>query len=348
MDLGSNVSGELECSVCMGRCQDPTRPTSCTHVFCRSCLTQSLRIRPHCPFCRAPADEKLIFPATDVLPLTVPATDTRRDSRSEVRERLRRHGAAPPLLDPFAAVSSRRVSPNIQDLLRRLGESVEASQNAPSAAPRDPPAPLVLPAPPPVIQALPQTPPQVPPRGASRARRFPFFALPTAPSNQAPVAPPLITAPVMSLPLPTLPNTGGPLDPLPQDYLSSPSSASSSSSDEEYMDDDFSEIDILQLTHSSSAQTLFNCPYCQEGGLDELGLLLHCNANHRADPRSVVCPICVSLPHGDPTYHSVNFIGHMNRRHRYYNTDFMDVNQSESINEQAAILASYNSLIQNQ
>lgn len=346
MDLGSNVSGELECSVCKGCCQDPTRPTSCTHVFCRSCLTQSLRIRPHCPFCRAPADEKLIFPATDVLPFTGPATDTRRDSRREVRERLRRYGAATPLRDSFAAVSSRRVSPNIQDLLRRLGESVEASQNAPSAAPRDPPAPLVLPAPPPVIQAPPQTPPRVPPRAASWARRFPLFAPPTVLSNQAPAAPPLSTAPVMSLPLPTLPNTGGALAPPLQDYLSSPSSASSSS-DEEYMDDDFSDIDILQLTRSSSAQMLFNCPYCQEGGLDELGLLLHCNANHRADPRSVVCPICVSLPHGDPTYHSVNFIGHINRRHRYYNADFLDVNQSESINEQAAILASYNSLIEN-
>lgn len=113
------------------------------------------------------------------------------------------------------------------------------------------------------------------------------------------------------------------------------------------MDDILLDYEMEQSQHVSPVELLFSCPYCQEGGMDELGLLDHCNTNHRADPRRVVCPICVSLPHGDPTYQSADFIGHINLRHRYYNQDFMDVTQNEGINEQAVLLASYNSLVQN-
>ncbi|XP_069046916.1 E3 ubiquitin-protein ligase RNF166 isoform X2 [Lepisosteus oculatus] len=67
----------------------------------------------------------------------------------------------------------------------------------------------------------------------------------------------------------------------------------------------------------------FQCPYCEEAGLDELDLLDHCNENHLRDTRRVVCPICSALPHGDPTYQSRNFIGHLILRHGFYMEDFM-------------------------
>ncbi|KAK1795899.1 hypothetical protein P4O66_009005 [Electrophorus voltai] len=84
----------------------------------------------------------------------------------------------------------------------------------------------------------------------------------------------------------------------------------------------------------------FHCPYCQQGGLDDLDLRDHCNANHLTDARYVVCPVCVSLPHGNQEYHSRDFIGHLNLRHCYYIEDVTNIYQSDDINMQAAILMS--------
>ncbi|XP_028659301.1 E3 ubiquitin-protein ligase RNF166-like [Erpetoichthys calabaricus] len=90
----------------------------------------------------------------------------------------------------------------------------------------------------------------------------------------------------------------------------------------------------------------FQCPYCNEDGLNEPSLTWHCNESHRNDTRRVVCPICASMPHGDPSYQSRNFLGHLNLRHSFYVQDFVDISQDDAINEQAILLASYNSCIQ--
>ena len=44
---------------------------------------------------------------------------------------------------------------------------------------------------------------------------------------------------------------------------------------------------ILSVSPSTAVRT-FSCPYCEDGGLDELDLLEHCNQNHHQDRRSVV------------------------------------------------------------
>ncbi|XP_066545753.1 uncharacterized protein rnf125 [Amia ocellicauda] len=103
---------------------------------------------------------------------------------------------------------------------------------------------------------------------------------------------------------------------------------------------------IMMPASGSVPVMTFTCPYCEETGLNELDLLDHCNENHYSDNRPVVCPICVVLPHGNPSYHSRNFIGHINLRHSYYTEDFMDLRHDDTINEQSAILASYNELVQ--
>ncbi|KAJ8376843.1 hypothetical protein SKAU_G00074230 [Synaphobranchus kaupii] len=346
---GVDGPAEFECPICREAFTDPTRPSTCSHVFCRSCLTQSLMVRPHCPLCRALANELLIIPAADVLATMRQTTDTPRAPCSEVRSRIRARGWALPMLDPFATVRSRRVSANIQERLRRLNAASEAHQNVVPATPPppDPPAPPTRP----TLLTLPTLAATVPvpprPRQAAptpRPRRT--MSNLTWPSIHIPVlSPPTNTTPLWPPPPPTPPNSGGAMALLPQDYFSSPSS--SSSSDDEFVDDLLFDYEMRQLTRRSSVELVFNCPYCQESGLDELGLLAHCNTNHREDPRHVVCPICVSLPHTDPTYVSVDFIGHINRRHRYYNSDFMDMTKNDALNQQEAILASYNSLVQN-
>ncbi|XP_060772065.1 E3 ubiquitin-protein ligase RNF138 [Neoarius graeffei] len=85
----------------------------------------------------------------------------------------------------------------------------------------------------------------------------------------------------------------------------------------------------------------YDCPYCQEGGLDDLDLRDHCNNNHLNDPRQVVCPVCVSLPHGNPLYTSRNFIGHLNLRHSYYIDDITNIYQNDDVNLQDALLRSW-------
>ncbi|TSK58117.1 Meprin A subunit beta [Bagarius yarrelli] len=83
----------------------------------------------------------------------------------------------------------------------------------------------------------------------------------------------------------------------------------------------------------------YNCPYCPVGGLDDLELRDHCNNNHLNDRRQVVCPVCVSLPHGNPTYYSQDFMGHINLRHSYYIDNITNAQQSDYVNMQEAIMS---------
>ncbi|XP_076132624.1 E3 ubiquitin-protein ligase RNF138 [Alosa pseudoharengus] len=86
---------------------------------------------------------------------------------------------------------------------------------------------------------------------------------------------------------------------------------------------------------------VFACPYCQQGGMDELDLRDHCNTHHQNNPTPVVCPVCMAQPHGDENYYSRNFIGHLNLRHSYYSEDITNTHQSDAMNMQAAILESF-------
>ncbi|CAB1332154.1 unnamed protein product [Coregonus sp. 'balchen'] len=65
---GLQTTFEDECPICMSTLTDPHHPAACSHVFCRLCLTCSLKWLPHCPVCRAKARVDDIMPAgaTDV------------------------------------------------------------------------------------------------------------------------------------------------------------------------------------------------------------------------------------------------------------------------------------------
>ncbi|KAI1889199.1 hypothetical protein AGOR_G00176660 [Albula goreensis] len=303
---------QSKCAVCRGSFQDPSRPSSCRHVFC------SLDVPAHTG---APA---------------VSATAHQRQGWA--------------LLGMCQASTAR--SPGIQQRVRLLRQSMEQSNQAqpstPPAASTAPPLPST--APPRLYPEL-LTPTPTP---TPFPRRLPVSSL-----NQAHIQDPVYAnLPPIIAPQPSLRPVIAP-SPASMDIMSN----LSSSSDDDFLFDDLDDLELRgrQLNHTRQecvhsnhmaidclSLLVFTCPYCQEGGLDEMDLLDHCNASHRNDRRRVVCPICVALPHGDPTYHSRDFIGHINLRHCYYAEDFMDVTQNDAINQQAGILASYNSLVQHQ
>ncbi|KAK2883565.1 hypothetical protein Q8A67_017202 [Cirrhinus molitorella] len=199
----------------------------------------------------------------------------------------------------------RPVGTNIQNLLGQLQNSV--SQQADLAAPQ-------IQAPPPLISS-------------ARPVPMPRIRAPSvnsvAPINAAPIG---LIQPILPLaPAPLLVNHAQ-----PQENLS--------------VLDEWpwqTEITLMGMNPQPQGVRTFTCPYCQDNGLDELDLRDHCNEHHANDSRSVVCPVCVQTPHGDPQYYSRNFIGHLNLRHCYYLDDITNLNQTDEMNIQCAILASY-------
>ncbi|XP_071011805.1 E3 ubiquitin-protein ligase RNF138 [Oncorhynchus clarkii lewisi] len=91
---------------------------------------------------------------------------------------------------------------------------------------------------------------------------------------------------------------------------------------------------------SSVVRMTFVCPFCQESCLDARDLWIHCNGKHYYDNRPVVCPVCVSLPHGNPHQISRNFIMHLNLRHCYYAEKYTNTHQTDMLNLQDGIIES--------
>uniref|UniRef100_A0A8U7N047 RING-type E3 ubiquitin transferase n=11 Tax=Passeriformes TaxID=9126 RepID=A0A8U7N047_CORMO len=85
----------------------------------------------------------------------------------------------------------------------------------------------------------------------------------------------------------------------------------------------------LHNTRNFPNRFTFPCPYCSEKNFDQEGLVEHCKALHSMDAKQVVCPICASMPWGDPNYRSANFMEHLQRRHRFSYDTFVDYDADE-------------------
>uniref|UniRef100_A0A803TPB6 RING-type E3 ubiquitin transferase n=1 Tax=Anolis carolinensis TaxID=28377 RepID=A0A803TPB6_ANOCA len=87
--------------------------------------------------------------------------------------------------------------------------------------------------------------------------------------------------------------------------------------------------DPQQDTSNIPNRFTFPCPYCNEKNLDQEGLVEHCRKYHSMDAKRVVCPICASMPWGDPNYRSANFMEHLQRRHQFSYDTFVDYDADE-------------------
>lgn len=79
-------------------------------------------------------------------------------------------------------------------------------------------------------------------------------------------------------------------------------------------------------------RSTFACPLCEERNLTSQGLMEHCERVHVGSGRGpipAVCPICLAMPWGDPSYVSRDFLSHLRLRHRCDYTVLTDFEADE-------------------
>ncbi|XP_067904301.1 E3 ubiquitin-protein ligase RNF114 isoform X1 [Heterodontus francisci] len=81
----------------------------------------------------------------------------------------------------------------------------------------------------------------------------------------------------------------------------------------------------------------FTCPFCSAQNLDQDGLVEHCITSHTGEYGRMVCPICSSMPWGDPNFRSADLIQHLKIRHKFSYDTFVDYSVDEEEMLQEAI-----------
>ncbi|KAJ7338783.1 hypothetical protein JRQ81_012685 [Phrynocephalus forsythii] len=96
-------------------------------------------------------------------------------------------------------------------------------------------------------------------------------------------------------------------------------------------------LEISQDSTGSSGQPTYKCPLCPESNFTRQTLLDHCYDQHLYQIDPVICPICVSLPWGDPNWVTRDLVGHLNQRHQLDYGHFMNLQLDEETLFQNAV-----------
>ncbi|KAI5645772.1 drought induced 19 protein (Di19), zinc-binding domain-containing protein [Phthorimaea operculella] len=60
----------------------------------------------------------------------------------------------------------------------------------------------------------------------------------------------------------------------------------------------------------------YTCPFCNRMGFTDTSLIEHVTAEHADTTLAVVCPVCASMPGGEPNFVTDDFAGHLTLEHR--------------------------------
>nr|XP_009292832.1 uncharacterized protein LOC100536501 isoform X1 [Danio rerio] len=337
------TTSKEECLVCMEKICNPLPPSQpcCGKIICQRCLTQCFQYRSHCPHCRSrhipnSATTRGRFSSTrngrNIQNLITQLRNSQTQQTDTVNQVNPPNQAAPqnqgpPFLD-------RRPQPFPRSRNRFSRRNASPSAFIPVAPLTAPSTQLLNPAP--------------HPTSVTAAQNAPLQTAPTPAPAPAPALAPRLFNPAPQ-PVSAAAAPGGLFQntprPAPAPLLQNIALFQHRNSLQEQLDDwpwqtEIALMGLMQEPLSVSLRT-FVCPYCQNNGFDELQLLNHCNIHHASDSRRVVCPVCVATPHGDPQYYSRNFIGHLNHRHCFYLEDITPLQQSDEVNLQLALMASY-------
>lgn len=77
----------------------------------------------------------------------------------------------------------------------------------------------------------------------------------------------------------------------------------------------------FDLYYGGEALTLetpqaYTCPFCNRMGFTDTALMEHVTADHADTTLAVVCPVCASMPGGEPNFVTDDFAGHLTLEHR--------------------------------
>jgi len=71
-------------------------------------------------------------------------------------------------------------------------------------------------------------------------------------------------------------------------------------------------------------RSTFSCPLCDIKNMTCEALVRHAVEKHSQGVHEAVCPVCVSMPWGDSSYVSLNWVEHVRMRHKFEYDSYAD------------------------